>query len=59
MQPMIEVNGISKSYRLGARQNYATLREEVIKAPEGPVRRAARPQPVKARDAVGAARYQF
>ena len=38
MQPMIEVKGISKSYRLGARQNYATLREELVKALKAPFR---------------------
>lgn len=48
MQPMIQVDRISKSYRLGARQNYATLREDIVKALKAPLavlRGHRRPKP--------------
>lgn len=37
MQPMIQVDHISKSYRLGTRQNYATLRDDIVKALKAPL----------------------
>jgi len=37
MRPIIQVNDVSKSYRLGKRQEYATIREEIVKAIRGPL----------------------
>jgi len=38
MRPIIRASNIAKSYRLGGRQQYATAREEIIKALKAPLR---------------------
>ena len=36
MRPIIRVQDVSKSYQLGMRQNYATVREEIVQALQRP-----------------------
>ena len=44
-EPAISVSGLSKQYRLGARQKYRTLRESLSERAAGLVRRGGAPAP--------------